>query len=81
MLKIPKLVEGQTVTDRVEMMAQEVVHTMEKRNQYSRKRVEDDSRDITSINKRNEVFNKKLDRNYKKFANEIRGNLERGTAL
>ena len=82
--KIPKLMEGQSITtkqQREDMMANEVVATMEKRNQYSRKRLDDDAKDITSINKRNEIFNKKLDRNYSKFANEIRGNLERGTAL
>lgn len=64
------------------MMAREVEDVIEKRNQYSRKRVDDGSgTDVTSINERNRVFNKKLDRNYSKFSNEIKGNLERGTAL
>ena len=82
--KIPKLLEGQTVDDpkvRAEMMAKEVQETIEKRNHYSRKRLEDPSQDVSSINDRNKIFNKKLDRNYGKFANEIKGNLERGTAL
>ena len=63
------------------MMASEVADVMEKRNQYSRKRMDDDSKDVTSINERNRIFNKKLDRNYNKFSNEIKGNLERGTAM
>lgn len=64
------------------MMAREVEDVIEKRNQYSRKRVDDGSgQDVTSINERNRVFNKKLDRNYSKYSNEIKGNLERGTAL
>lgn len=79
--KIPKLLEGTAATDRADMMAKEVEEVMEKRNQYSRKRMDDDSKDVTSINERNRVFNKKLDRNYSKFSNEIRGNLERGTAM
>lgn len=63
------------------MMAKEVEEVTEKRNQFSRKRIDDDSKDVTSINERNRIFNKKLDRNYSKFSNEIRGNLERGTAM
>jgi hypothetical protein len=79
--KIPKLLEGSAATDRTDMMAKEVEEVMEKRNQFSRKRLEDDSKDVTSINDRNKVYNKKLDRDYKKHSNEIRGNLERGTAM
>lgn len=64
------------------MMAREVEDVIEKRNQFSRKRVDDGSgQDVTSINERNRVFNKKLDRNFSKYSNEIKGNLERGTAL
>jgi hypothetical protein len=79
--KIPKLLENSTVSDRTDMMAKEVEDVMEKRNQYSRKRMDDDSKDVTSINERNRIYNKKLDRDYSKYANEIRGNLERGTAM
>lgn len=78
--KIPKLLDTGDKS-REQMMADEVQETMDKRNQYSRKRLEDDSKDVTSINERNRIFNKKLDRNYSKFSNEIRGNLERGTAM
>ena len=79
--KIPKLLDNSSATDRIDMMAKEVEEVIEKRNQFSRKRMEDDSKDVTSINDRNRKFNQKLDRNYAKFANQIKGNLERGTAM
>lgn len=79
--KIPKLLDNTSATDRVDMMAKEVEEVIEKRNQFSRKRMHDDSKDVTSINDRNRKFNQKLDRNYAKFANQIKGNLERGTAM
>ncbi len=79
--KIPKLLDNSSATDRVDMMAKEVEEVIEKRNQFSRKRMDDDSKDVTSINDRNRKFNQKLDRNYAKFANQIKGNLERGTAM
>lgn len=37
--------------------------------------------DVTYINKRNKVFNKKVARYFDKYTSEIRENLERGTAL
>ncbi len=80
--KIPKLFEGAAATDsREDVMAREIEEMTEKRNQFSRKRVEDDSKDVTSINERNKAYNRKLERNFSKFANEIKGSLERGTAM
>ena len=38
-------------------------------------------KDVDYINERNKVFNEKLDRNYGNYAAEIKGNIERGTAL
>jgi len=63
------------------MMAKEIEERIEKRNKFSRQRLPDESQNVTSINDRNRMFNKKLERNYSKFSNEIRGNLERGTAM
>lgn len=40
-----------------------------------------EDKDIDYINERNKVFNEKLERNFSKFAAEIKGNIERGTAL
>lgn len=63
------------------MMAKEIEERIEKRNKFSRQRLPEESQNVTSINDRNRMFNKKLERNYSKFSNEIRGNLERGTAM
>lgn len=49
--------------------------------QFSRRRAFDDEADVTYINRRNAVFNKKADRAFDPYTKEIRQNLERGTAL
>lgn len=66
---------------RVEMMAKEVEERIQKRNQFSRRRMYNEDKDVSAINDRNERFNQKLERNYAKYAAEIKSNLERGTAL
>jgi len=53
----------------------------DKRNKFSRKRLNEDEGDITYINERNRVFNKKIARFYDKYTEEIRASFERGTAL
>ncbi|KZW02099.1 mRNA splicing factor SYF2 [Exidia glandulosa HHB12029] len=53
----------------------------EKRQKYSRKRANEDEGDVTYINERNRVFNKKIARYYDKYTEEIRASFERGTAL
>jgi len=40
-----------------------------------------EEKNIDYINERNRKFNEKLERNYRKYAQEIKDNLERGTAL
>lgn len=52
-----------------------------KKEDFSRRRAVLGEEDVTYINKRNEVFNKKLDRAYGDHTREIKQNLERGTAL
>jgi len=49
--------------------------------QFSRRRTFDEDKDVTYINRRNEVFNKKIERAFDPYTAEIRQNLERGTAL
>eukprot|EP00908_Phaeocystis_cordata_P019297 Transcript_30806.p3 GENE.Transcript_30806~~Transcript_30806.p3 ORF type:complete len:235 (-),score=121.09 Transcript_30806:251-955(-) len=49
--------------------------------QFSRRRTFDEDKDVTYINRRNEVFNKKIERAFDSYTAEIRQNLERGTAL
>jgi hypothetical protein len=78
--KAPKLGEG-TSSERVDVMAKEVEDRIEKRALFSRRRTFNDEKDVTSINERNRKFNEKLERNYSKYSNEIKGNLERGTAM
>ncbi|EIN14570.1 mRNA splicing factor SYF2, partial [Punctularia strigosozonata HHB-11173 SS5] len=54
---------------------------IDKRNKFSRKRANEEEGDITYINERNRVFNKKIARYYDKYTAEIRASFERGTAL
>ena len=83
--KMPRLMDeaGESLTkeQRVDLMAKEVEDRIEKRNQFSRRRTFNADKDVTSINERNRHFNDKLERNYSKYANEIKSNLERGTAI
>ncbi|OZJ03521.1 hypothetical protein BZG36_03426 [Bifiguratus adelaidae] len=53
----------------------------ETRLNRSRKRAERGDDDISWINEKNRIFNKKVARFYDKYTKEIRDNLERGTAL
>ncbi|GBE83577.1 SYF2-domain-containing protein [Sparassis latifolia] len=54
---------------------------IDKKSKFSRKRLNEDEGDITYINERNRVFNKKIARYYDKYTAEIRASFERGTAL
>ena len=54
---------------------------IEKRKKFHRRRLHDDDKDITYINERNRKFNEKIDRSYSKYTQEIKSNLERGTAI
>ena len=62
-------------------MAEDVEEQISKRGQFSRRRMFIDEKEVDYINERNRKFNQKLERNYSKYAAEIKGNLERGTAL
>lgn len=67
--------------ENVERMVNEFKAVEEKRAKFSRRRAYRENQDIDHINKRNEAFNKKLDRAYGRYTDEIKANLERGTAL
>lgn len=54
---------------------------IEKRGQFSRRRDFIEDEDVTYINERNSIFNKKLQRYFGAYTEEMRQNLERGTAL
>lgn len=79
---LSKLDESQlTEEQRLELMADDIEQQIAKRGQFSRRRMFVDEKDVDYINDRNRKFNEKLERNYSKYASEIKANLERGTAL
>lgn len=65
-----------------DVIVRNVEKQYKKRDVFSRRRLyDDDAQDISYINERNRVFNKKLERSFGTYSNEIKQNLERGTAL
>ena len=67
--------------DGARRLAEELKRRASKTEKRKQKEMEFDSTDVSYINKRNKKFNEKISRNYDKASNEIRQNLERGTAL
>eukprot|EP00039_Didymoeca_costata_P001981 m.56697 g.56697 ORF g.56697 m.56697 type:complete len:221 (+) comp11056_c0_seq1:137-799(+) len=65
----------------IKRMVDDLEKQIEKRHKFSRRRRHLHDTDIDYINERNRVFNKKLDRFYTPYTQEIRDNLERGTAI
>lgn len=65
----------------IDRMVDDLNKQIDKRAKYSRRRRYDDDADIDYINERNMKFNKKLDRFYGQYTQEIKQNLERGTAV
>jgi len=83
-----ELVDGQKLAidhkpseDAKQDMINELKQTIERRGKFKRRRRFYENENVTWINKRNEVFNRKVGRAFDKYAQEIRANLERGTAL
>jgi len=67
--------------ERVQALVDDMHAAALRRAQWSRRRTFDEAKDVTYINKRNEVYNKKIERAFDPYTAEIRANLERGTAL
>ena len=65
----------------VQAMVDDMHEAALRRAQWSRRRTFDEAKDVTYINKRNEVYNKKIERAFDPYTAEIKANLERGTAL
>ena len=65
----------------IDKMANDVKAQVEKREKFSRRRRHDDDADIDYINERNMKFNQKLERFYGNYTQDIKDNLERGTAV
>ncbi|KAH9929069.1 SYF2-domain-containing protein [Epithele typhae] len=67
--------------DAIDRVIGKINKDVDKKSKFSRKRHNEDEGDITYINERNRVFNKKIARYYDKYTTEIRASFERGTAL
>ncbi|EMD37046.1 hypothetical protein CERSUDRAFT_155492 [Gelatoporia subvermispora B] len=65
----------------IDRVISKINRDVDKKSKFSRKRNNEDEGDITYINERNRVFNKKIARYYDKYTAEIRASFERGTAL
>jgi len=65
----------------LDRMVAELGKAEERRAKFSRRRETNPSADISYINERNKIFNKKIARAFDQYTVEIRQNLERGTAL
>jgi len=67
--------------ERVQALVEDMHEAALRRTKWSRRRTFHEERDVTYINRRNEVYNKKIERAFDPYTAEIRSNLERGTAL
>jgi len=67
--------------ENIDGMVKELKEQIAKRKSFQRRRTYYEDADVSYINKRNQVFNKKVERAYGKYTAQIRANLERGTAL
>ncbi|KAG2444869.1 hypothetical protein HXX76_001607 [Chlamydomonas incerta] len=65
----------------VDKMVAELQERDRKKDEFSRRRRYNDGSDVDFINDRNAHFNKKIQRAFGQYTTEIKGNLERGTAL
>jgi len=65
----------------VERMVAELEAAAQRKAKFSRRRTFNEDEDVSYINERNRIFNKKAQRAYEAYTTEIRQNLERGTAL
>ena len=70
-----------TEQERAKIMAEDLEKQIEKRGEFSRRRMFVDEKDIDYINDRNRVFNEKLERNFGKYTTEIKANIESGNAI
>ncbi|CAI2369450.1 unnamed protein product [Moneuplotes crassus] len=66
---------------RLDKLVDDIEAQQEKRSQFKRPRLNVEEKDVDYINERNKKFNKKLERNFSKYASEIKANLERGSAV
>ncbi|KAI0795501.1 SYF2 splicing factor-domain-containing protein [Abortiporus biennis] len=73
--------DNKPTEDAIDRVVGKINKDIDKKSKFSRKRLNEEEGDITYINERNRVFNKKIARYYDKYTTEIRASFERGTAL
>lgn len=73
--------EGKVSEAAIDRMVNDLGKQIEKREKFHRRRQHFDDADINYINERNKKFNEKAERYYGKYTEEIKQNLERGTAI
>ncbi|EGO01247.1 hypothetical protein SERLA73DRAFT_179382 [Serpula lacrymans var. lacrymans S7.3] len=73
--------DNKPTEDAIDRVVGKINRDIDKKGKFSRKRLNEEEGDITYINERNRVFNKKIARYYDKYTAEIRASFERGTAL
>ncbi|KIJ64780.1 hypothetical protein HYDPIDRAFT_131885 [Hydnomerulius pinastri MD-312] len=73
--------DNKPTEEAIDRVVGKINQDIDKKGKFSRKRLNEDEGDITYINERNRVFNKKIARYYDKYTSEIRASFERGTAL
>jgi len=65
----------------IDRMVTDLEKQIEKRSKFHRRRQHFEEADIDYINEQNAKFNKKAERHYGQYTQEIKNNLERGTAI
>ncbi|TFL03936.1 SYF2 splicing factor-domain-containing protein [Pterulicium gracile] len=73
--------DHQPSEEAIDRVVNKVNLDIDRKGKFHRKRLNEDTGDITYINEQNRVFNKKIGRYYDKYTAEIRASFERGTAL
>eukprot|EP00794_Sanderia_malayensis_P000214 gene214-830_t len=73
--------EGKVSEAAIDRMVEDLDKQIKKREKYHRRRQHFDEADIDYINERNKKFNEKAERYFGKYTDEIKQNLERGTAI
>merc|ERR1719473_23673 len=63
--------------ERVQALVEDMHDAALRRASWSRRRTFHEDKDVTYINKRNEVYNKKIERAFDPYTAEIKANLER----
>ena len=67
--------------ERVAEMVDAVKAQQDRNAKFSRRRAFDENDDVTFINERNRKFVQKINRAFDQYTEEIRENIERGTAI